>query len=38
MALVRQGIPFDVALSLDWTELLGWNVIFGEIESGKKFN
>lgn len=38
LALVRQGVPFDVAMSLEWDELMGWNVIMGELESGKKFN
>jgi hypothetical protein len=36
--LVKNGIPFDVAFSLDWPEIVGWSVVFAEKESGKKFN
>ena len=32
--LVRNGVPFDVAFSLDSTERLGWVVIFGRFEGG----
>lgn len=38
LALVDRNIPFDVAFSLEWPELIGWNVLFGEIRTGKKFN
>lgn len=38
LALVRQNVPFDVAFSLDWPELMAWNVVLGEIESGKTFD
>ncbi len=32
--LVKNGIPFDVAASLDDEERLAWSVIFGEFEGG----
>jgi hypothetical protein len=37
LALIKNGIPFDVAFNLEWPEIIGWLVIFGEIE-GQKFN
>jgi hypothetical protein len=37
LALVKQGIPFDVAFSLEWPEIVGWLVIFGEME-GREFS
>ena len=38
LALVTNGIPFDVAFSLEWSEIVGWNVIIGELKSGKIFD
>lgn len=35
--LVKNGVPYDVAFSLDPTELQAYTIIFGEFE-GKKFN
>ena len=35
--LVKSGIPFDVAFSLEWPEIIGWLVIFGEM-SGQEFD
>jgi hypothetical protein len=36
--LIKNGIPFDVAFSLTWPEVLGWSILFIEIESGKQYN
>lgn len=38
LALIDHGIPFDVAFSLEESELIGWNVAIGEITSGKSFD
>lgn len=35
LALVSQGIPFDVAFALEIEERLAWTVILGEINGGK---
>lgn len=35
--LVKNGIPFDVAFSLDSTERLAWVVIFGQL-NGLSYN
>lgn len=35
MWLVRNGIPYDVALTLPDAEVLGHCVIFGEFEGGE---
>lgn len=35
--LVKNGVPFDVAFSLDAVERLAWVVVFGEF-SGLHFN
>ena len=32
--LVRHGVPFDVAHSLDEGQLLAWYIVLGEIEGG----
>lgn len=32
--LVKHGVPFDVAFSLDRTERMAWSVIMGEFEGG----
>jgi hypothetical protein len=32
--LVRNGVPFDVAFSLDRRERLAWVVIFGTFDGG----
>jgi hypothetical protein len=32
------GVPWDVAFSLDWSELYAFNIVFGELRTGKKFN
>jgi hypothetical protein len=36
--LIKNGIPFDIAHSLDWSEIIGWSITLSELESGKKFN
>lgn len=33
--LVKNGVPFDVAFSLDEAERLGWSIIFGQFEGGE---
>jgi hypothetical protein len=35
LALVKQGVPFDVAFSLPNDERVAWLIICGEIEGGK---
>jgi len=32
--LVKNGVPFDVAFSLDDTDRLAWTVVCGEQEGG----
>lgn len=34
LSLVKQGIPFNVAFSLEWHEIIGWLVILGELDGG----
>ena len=36
--LVSKGVPFDVAFELDGTLRASWCIIYGEIESGRKYN
>jgi hypothetical protein len=36
--LVRHGVPFDVAFSLDWPELNGWNVALGRMTTGRSYD
>ena len=38
LSLVRHGVPFDVAFSLEWPELIGWNIALGELTTGKTYN
>ena len=33
--LVRNGVPFDVAFSLDPDERLAWVVVFGTLDGGE---
>jgi len=35
--LIKHGIPFDVAFSVDDITRAGWSIIFSEME-GNKFN
>ena len=36
--LVKNGIPFDVAFSVDDTKCTAWSIAFYEFESGKAYN
>ena len=38
LSLIKQGIPFDIAFSLEWPEMIGWMVAFGESDPKNKFN
>ena len=33
--LVKNGVPFDVAFSVDEDTLKGWTVLFGKFEGGE---
>jgi hypothetical protein len=35
LALVKHGVPFDVAFSLSNDNRVAWNIICGEIDGGK---
>lgn len=35
LALVKSGVPFDVAFALDDDTRCGWLIALGEIEGGK---
>lgn len=37
LALIKHGVPFEIAFNLEWPEIIGWLVIFGEME-GQKFD
>lgn len=36
--LVNKGVPFDVAFEVEPIVRGAWCIIFGEIESGRKYN
>jgi hypothetical protein len=36
--LLRHGVPFDVAFSLDWPELNGWNIALGKMTTGQTYD